>query len=107
MTSASEPVNEKEFWLGSVCTIPMSVSTFTTSQLGGLTASHFMEFSGVKPPNSRIVTAESVASLKRFESEHVPKKTFPLALKRLFRPVAAGVGEELVVVATAPGWHWE
>ena len=50
-----------------------------------------MEFSGVRPPNSRMVTSESVASLKRFESEHVPKKVLPLAVNKVFRPEAAGL----------------
>ncbi len=81
----------------------------------GLTASHFMEFSGVRPPNSRMVTAESCALLKRFESDAVPKNTLPLALNALSRPVAAGAGEPVlvggacgVVVGGAgadPGWH--
>ena len=77
-----------------------------------------MEFSGVRPPNSRMVTAESVGLLKRFESEQVPKNFLPLALNALSRPVAAGEPGLVVVVVgpgggfdvgpgAEPGWHCE
>ena len=70
-----------------------------------------MEFSGVTPPNSRIVTAESCALLKRFESEAVPQNTLPFALKALLSPAVDTGAVEPVVVGVggaddaAPGWH--
>ena len=51
-----------------------------------------MEFSGVRPPNSAMVTAESAATLNLFWSAAVPKNTLPLALKCPSRPVSVGVG---------------
>ena len=77
-----------------------------------------MEFSGVTPPNSRIVTAESVGLLKRFESEAVPQKILPLRLNAASRPVSAGEpGFDVVVgpegdevgggVLMVVGRHWE
>ena len=51
-----------------------------------------MEFSGVSPPKLAMVTAESVGLLKRSSSEHVPKNTLPLALKRASRPVPVAGG---------------
>lgn len=85
-----------------------------------LTASHFMEFSGVTWPNSRTVTAESVGLLKRFESDAVPQNFLPCFLNAALSPVAAGAGEPPagvvgggwgadVVGAGAPadGWHCE
>ena len=122
MTSASEPVNEKEFWLGSVCTILMVVSTFTTSQLGGLTASHFMEFSGVRAPKSDFTIAALAAMLSVFESPQVPQNFLPLAWNLLLNPpVPEGGVEETVLVGggwlveggwlvpppPVPGKHWE
>ena len=93
---------------------PVSPFICSIHSTGKLTASHFIEFSGVRLPNSRIVTAESCALLKRFESEHVPQNFLPFALNALSRPVAAGagepvdVGDEGVVVEPlpVPGWHW-
>ena len=76
----------------------------------------------MSPPNSRIVTCESVGLLNRFESEHVPKNTLLWAANALFKPVAAGAGAlppvlagavdvgavvETVVGADAPGRHCE
>ena len=79
---------------------------------GARTASHFIEFSGVTPPNSRMVTVESAELLNLFESEAVPQNTLLCALNALSRPVAAGAGEPVdvaggVVVGAgaAPGWH--
>lgn len=40
-----------------------------------------MEFSGVTPPKLATVTAEFLASLKRFWSVAVPQKTLPFLLK--------------------------
>lgn len=63
------------------------------------------------------MTAEPVASLNRFESEHVPKNFLPFALNSLSSPpVAPGVAGPVVVEmvpvvvvvgAEAPGWHCE
>ena len=116
MTSASEPVKLNWPREGSVyhTSHPSVLSSLPLIRQEKLTASHFIEFSGVRLPNSRIVTAESCALLKRFESEHVPQNFFPFALNALSRPVAAGagdpvdVGEEGVVVVPlpVPGWHW-
>lgn len=71
-----------------------------------------MEFSGVTPPNSRMVTAESWALLKRFESEAVPQNSLPFALNALLSPVVdTGAVEPVVVVGgvleAVPGWHCE
>ena len=93
-----------------------------------LTASHFIEFSGVTLPNSRMVTCESVGLLNRFESDAVPMNARPFALKALSRPVAASAAgvetaatafavdvasatalelEVLTTAAAAPGTHCE
>ena len=66
-----------------------------------LTASHFMEFSGVTALNSRMVTVESCALLKRFWSAAVPQYILPLAFMCASRPVPVGgagpVGVDVVV----------
>ena len=75
------------------------ISALWRDELPGrtLTESHFIEFSGVTPPNSRMVTAESVGLLNLFESDAVPQNTLPRAANALSSPVAAGFGAPVVV----------